>query len=195
MNLEEFVVFDNKIEGQLSIRSERLNGSLTCNLVCTCTGELPLEIIRMKAKGVKVDLYGNSLGFTLPMNIGELGGDITKLDLSSCSLAGPRSTRSELFIFATEMDVVFYAGPLPKVLPISLEVLNLGDGREYNGNKFTGGIPPEWGALTNLKDLKMAYCGLDGKPLSIRTERLRDLIDLKLCRAVCQAASRKSSRA
>ena len=79
---------------RLSIRSERLNGSLTCNLVCACTGELPLEIIRMKAKGVQVDLSRNA-GFTLPSNIGELGGDITKLDLSNCSLIGPRSIRAE----------------------------------------------------------------------------------------------------
>ena len=84
----------------LSTRSERLNGSLTCNLVCTCTGELPLEIIRMKAKGVEVSLFDNAYGnagFTLPSNIGELGGDITKLDLSNCSLTGPRSTRTERF--------------------------------------------------------------------------------------------------
>ena len=83
------------LDGKLrSIRSERLNGSSTCNLVCACTGELPLEIIRMKAKGVQVYLSRNA-GFTLPSNIGELGGDITKLDLSDCSLTGPRSTRSE----------------------------------------------------------------------------------------------------
>ena len=69
---------------------------MTCNLVCMCTGELPIEIIRMKAKGVEVDLSRNA-GFTLPSNIGELGGDITKLDLSNCSLTGPRSTRSERF--------------------------------------------------------------------------------------------------
>ena len=61
---------------------------------------------------------------------------------------------------------------MPKVLPISLEVFNLGDDWK-NNNKFTGGIPSEWGALTNLKELNMAYCGLDGKLLSTRTERLR----------------------
>ena len=64
------------------------------------TGELPLELIRMKAKGCEVFLFGNK-GFTLPSNIGELGDDITELDLSECSLRGtgapgiPR-TRSEL---------------------------------------------------------------------------------------------------
>ena len=75
------------------------------------------------------------------------------------------------FIFATEIGVVFYAGPLPKVLPVPLEVLNFGV-NYGNTNKFTGGVPSEWGALTNLKELKMQSCGLDGKPLSIRTERL-----------------------
>ena len=60
----------------------------------TYTGELPLGIIRMKANGVSVELDGN-MGFTLPSNIGELGDDITKLDLSSCSLTGRLSTRSE----------------------------------------------------------------------------------------------------
>ena len=53
-------------------------------------GELPLSIGRLK----DVNLRGNQ-GFTLSSNIGELSGDITKLDLSNCSLAGPRSTRSE----------------------------------------------------------------------------------------------------
>ena len=42
----------------------------------------------MKAKGCSVDLSGNEPGFTLPSNIGELGDDIVKLDLSSCSLQG-----------------------------------------------------------------------------------------------------------
>ena len=51
-------------------------------------GELPLELIRMKANGVDVALGGNEPGFTLPTNIGELGDDITTLDLSSCSLRG-----------------------------------------------------------------------------------------------------------
>ena len=64
---------------------------------------------------------------------------------------------------------------MPKQLPVSLEVLDLSGGDDatlYGGldrqHKFTGGIPPEWGALTNLKELKMVYCGLDGKLLSFR---------------------------
>ena len=46
-------------------------------------------------------------------------------------------------------------------MPPSLEVLNLGENIINNYN-FTGGIPAEWGSLTNLKELKMADCGLDG---------------------------------
>ena len=49
-------------------------------------GELPLELIRMKAKGCTVWLGGP--GFTLPSNIGELGDDITELNLNYCSLGG-----------------------------------------------------------------------------------------------------------
>ena len=56
--------------------------------VCTLAGELPLEVIRMKAKGAMINLSGNTPGFTLPANIGELGDDITELDLSDCSLKG-----------------------------------------------------------------------------------------------------------
>ena len=56
-------------------------------LRCDLAGELPLEIIRMKAKGCEVVLHSNP-GFTLPSNIGELGDDITKLDLTDCSLHG-----------------------------------------------------------------------------------------------------------
>ena len=69
----------------------------------SCTGELPVEIIRLKAKGViphgnvigtGCGLAGNK-GFTLPSNIGELGDDITELNLINCSLTGSLSTRSE----------------------------------------------------------------------------------------------------
>ena len=47
-------------------------------------------------------------------------------------------------------------------MPLSLEILILGDMSGDSHNKFTGGIPTEWGSLTNLKELKMAYCGLSG---------------------------------
>ena len=46
-------------------------------------------------------------------------------------------------------------------MPPSLEELIL-DGAYSEPHKFTGGIPPEWGSLTNLKKLSMKFCGLDG---------------------------------
>ena len=50
-------------------------------------------------------------------------------------------------------------------MPPSLEKLILGDIFE-NSNRFTGGIPTEWGSLTKLKELNMAKCGLDGTLVS-----------------------------
>ena len=53
-------------------------------------------------------------------------------------------------------------------MPPSLEELNLSGGDPSWGripHKFTGGIPSEWGSLTNLKSLNMCHCGLDGASL------------------------------
>ena len=47
-------------------------------------------------------------------------------------------------------------------MPPSLEILTLGISYMNKNNKFTGGIPTEWGSLTNLKMLSMVHCGLDG---------------------------------
>ena len=48
------------------------------------------------------------------------------------------------------------------MMPPSLKVLDM-----YKAGKFTGGIPSEWGSLTNLKSLDMRYCGLDGASLRV----------------------------
>ena len=55
-------------------------------------------------------------------------------------------------------------------MPVSLEELVLDGGMdmsEYGGqdnrHKFTGGIPVEWSSMTNLKELNMTNCGLDGE--------------------------------
>ena len=51
-------------------------------------------------------------------------------------------------------------------MPPSLEKLDLSSGSSGNifdaVHKFTGGIPTEWSSLTNLKELRMARCGLSG---------------------------------
>ena len=104
-----------------------------------CTGELPLEIIRMKAKGIipagefSCGLVGNK-GFTLPSNISKLGDDITKLDLSFCSLTGPLSIRTErlrvLLIFT------YSAGELPKQLGQLTKLTHL----DVSENELTGAL-------------------------------------------------------
>ena len=49
-------------------------------------------------------------------------------------------------------------------MPASLEILDLSGGYySSEAHKFTGGIPAEWSSMTNLKELKMAFCGLDGE--------------------------------
>ena len=46
-------------------------------------------------------------------------------------------------------------------MPPSLEKLDM-----FCAGKFTGGIPTEWGSLTNLKEVDMRHCGLDGTLVS-----------------------------
>ena len=56
-------------------------------------------------------------------------------------------------------------------MPVSLGSLRLDD-----GGRFTGGIPAEWSSMTNLKELYMVECGLDGECLvylQVNTTSLR----------------------
>ena len=55
-------------------------------------------------------------------------------------------------------------------MPVSLEILNL-SGISNQRHKFTGGIPAEWSSMTNLKELNMAKCGLDGGSWSLQVYR------------------------
>ena len=66
----------------------------------------------------------------------------------------PHERQSQIYVSCT--------GPLPKVMPPSLEELILDGGYGKERHKFMGGIPSEWGSLTNLKKLSMERCGLDG---------------------------------
>ena len=97
----------------------------------SCTGELPVEIIRLKAKGVipHGDEYGvgcglaRNKGFTLPSNIGELGDDITELNLGRCSLTGSLSTRTERSFFATKIGIVIAQALCRRCFPLRLRFL------------------------------------------------------------------------
>jgi hypothetical protein len=56
-----------------------------------CAGELPLEIIRMKAQGAVVRLAMNA-GFVLPSTVNELSDDVTYLNLRNSSISGESIT-------------------------------------------------------------------------------------------------------
>ena len=91
-------------------------------------GELPLELIQMKAKGCWVALNGNS-GFTLPSNIGELSDDITALDLSGCSLQGASCS-----ITSTQKLTSPRAGAIPASIGNLTNLWRL----ELQGNALSG---------------------------------------------------------
>ena len=80
-----------------------------------------------------------------------LGGNALGGTITSDIVAFTRLTTLLLFF----MDVE--GAPLPRLLPSSLELLVLAD------NDFTGGIPSEWGALTNLEELDLARNALGGR--------------------------------
>ena len=97
------------------------------------SGELPLSLIEKKARGCEVFLSGNT-GFTLP-DMSNLADDITKINLSDCSLTGNVNLdvhRSELKLETCYCDVL---GSIPDFSSnTALNVLYL------NGNQLSGGF-------------------------------------------------------
>ena len=95
-NLKVFNVYRNKIEGQLSIRSEHFI-PFCADLRFRGSGEVPVALLRWKfIENRTAKLKGNA-GLMLPSNIGKLGDSVTKIDLSLHNLRGEFSTRSERF--------------------------------------------------------------------------------------------------
>ena len=80
-----------------------------------------------------------------------------KMAIADSTVSRSASVLSGL-VFATEVGVVFAQVLCQRCfqlrLRFSTSVASIGI-----PHKFTGGIPPEWGALTNLKKLNMAHCG------------------------------------
>ena len=60
-------------------------------------------------------------------------------------------------------------------MPVSLETLDLSGGFGDDAHKFTGGIPAEWSSMANLKELRMAHCGLDGESVCSDIPRRSEL--------------------
>jgi hypothetical protein len=78
------------------------------------SGELPLSIIQMKMRGVRVNLSNNA-GFTLPSNVGELNFEgFGELDLSRCSLKGVSRVDEEM---RGRWASIHRSAPLPPILP------------------------------------------------------------------------------
>lgn len=144
---------------------------VTCGLTVahSCAGELPLEIIRLKMKGVVVSLSHNT-GFTLPANIGELGEDLRELDLANCSLIGAPLCRAHATGFLPTLCVLLccFRGELPKELG---DLVNL-SALYANANRLTGEIPSSFGSLVNLKVLALKSNRLSGAQDFFRAPRV-----------------------
>ena len=104
---------------------------------------------------------------SLPKQLGDLV-NLKDLQLQNNRFTGAIVCSSIHALYVLLTFSLLFAGELPKELPVSLEVLILGDSDD-NTNKFTGGIPSEWGLLTNLKRLEMIACGLGGEICMLRT--------------------------
>jgi Leucine-rich repeat (LRR) protein len=135
-HLEELYLAKNRLTGSipaclgniptLKLLSLRLNG---------LGGELPLSLIHAKAvRGLDLRLMGNN-GFTLPNNLGELGEEVSTLDLNECSLAGPISAS---------------LGDLTGLTTIYLF-----------SNALTGTLPDSIAQLHKIRTLNVAMNGLD----------------------------------
>jgi Leucine-rich repeat (LRR) protein len=86
--LEELWLYENQLTGSLPASIGNLTSLKEFYAYNNqLSGELPLSVIRMKCKGCAV-YFSENTSFTLPQNMGELGDDITKLDLSGCGLTG-----------------------------------------------------------------------------------------------------------
>ena len=58
---------------------------------------MPLPVVRLFSnKMCRIDLQDAGPGFTLPANIGDLGPEITQLNLSQCNLTGADILRCDL---------------------------------------------------------------------------------------------------
>ena len=126
-NLTDLQLQYNKLEGELLVLPVIRRSHTNKLMHRSCTGELPLELIRMKAKGCTMELSGNK-GFTLPSNIGELGDDITELNLWNCSLQG-------LCITSSTQELI---SPRAGAIPASIgNLINLQELRLFN-NSLTG---------------------------------------------------------
>ena len=75
-------------------------------------------------------------------------------------------------VVATEIMLCCTGPPLPETLKLLAPLANLEE-LSLGGNKLGGAITTNVAAFKKLKKLDLHRMGLVGKPLSVRTERLR----------------------
>jgi hypothetical protein len=81
MNLQEIYLDGNQLSG---MHSAARSGVKTWKL-CMTPGTIPVQLLRMKTQGKTVSL---PRGLMLPEDIGDVGYDITILNLSNMGLIG-----------------------------------------------------------------------------------------------------------
>jgi Leucine-rich repeat (LRR) protein len=182
--LEELHLYQNRLEGEipacigeltvlrkLNVHSNWFNGAIPASLSNLSklesmnlaqnelTGEFPLSLVRHKAKGCSMYLAKNT-GFTLPENIGDLGGEFAVLNLSECSITGaiPISigemySLEELYLSNNQMS-----GPIPASV---FNLTNLG-WLDLGKNSFSGSLPGSLARCSSLESLELGDNQLSG---------------------------------
>ena len=105
---------------------------------------------------------------------------LTVLNVSYNQLSGFLTSVLSGSVFATE-NVLYCAGPpLPEALKLLAPLANLEE-LSLGSNALGGTITADVEVFTKLKKLDLHGMGLDGKRLSIRSERLHMLLTFMFC--------------
>ena len=81
----DHLTLDKKDNDNLRIYSDADENE---ELRVTLSGDLPLPIMRLIARGCEVALSGDKMAFTLPSELGQIGSKVHQLDLRHCSIVG-----------------------------------------------------------------------------------------------------------
>ena len=93
--MKELYLFSNKLTGGSAPGLSASSFFFALTYIIGCTGEIPVVLLRWKFVDGKTVEFNDNAGLQLPANIGELGGSVTKIDLSGHNLRGGLSIRSE----------------------------------------------------------------------------------------------------
>ena len=183
-HLQELYLYQNRMEGHFpswigkltrlrnfNAHSNWFNGSIPSSLANLrslkslnlaqnkLSGVFPLSLIRRKAEGCRMYLTRNT-GFTLPDNIGDLGGDFTVLNLSESSITGsiPSSIEDLQSLDELYLSDNHISGSIPAFV-FNLE--NLG-WLDLSKNSLSGSLPQNVAQCSSLESLELADNQLSG---------------------------------